>query len=127
MTDARLYAVLDSIASRIEAESDRDVYEIVGLVVNEIIDTPDIETEQHLGAAYVLWIEITDLYDSPFGPNSLELSAQVARTAATDWTRVNHTDESAIARFFKRWKPGAGETWRSLVPPEPPRADKVPR
>lgn len=119
MTDARLYAVLDSIAGRIEGASDRAAYETAELVVNEITDTPDIETEEHMGKAYVLWAEVTDLYDYPFGHNSLELSAHVARACAADWTRVNQADEGAIASYFERWEPGVGEDWRSIVPRKP--------
>jgi hypothetical protein len=112
MTNERLYRVLDSVAARLAAEG-ADAYELSMEVAGEIIHTPDAVTEEHVGDAYVLWMEVSDLVDAPGGPNSPELCRKVAESAAAAWGSVDQSNPAQVADYFTNWSPRYGEDWRS--------------
>jgi hypothetical protein len=112
MTDERLYRVLDSVAARLAVEG-ADAYWVSIEVAGDIQNTPDVETERHLGDAIVLWAEISDLVDAPGGPQSRELCERVARKAAAAWNSVDQSDPKQVADYFTHWGPRYGDDWRS--------------
>jgi hypothetical protein len=116
MTNERLYRVLDSVSARLAAEG-ADAYEVSIEVAGEIVDTPDFETEDHAGNAYVLWAEISDLVDAPGGPESPELCRSVAQKAALAWDSVDQTNPERLADYFARWSPRYGDDWRVTARP----------
>ncbi|MDQ0102687.1 hypothetical protein J2T10_002340 [Paenarthrobacter nicotinovorans] len=64
----------------------------------------------HDGGAYSLWMEISDLYDSPAGPGSEEACEEIGRKAATEWLSVDKSSPDEIDKFFARWQ--TPEPWQ---------------
>lgn len=58
----------------------------------------------HDGAAYALWMKVSDFYDHPAGPASEKACAQMGRKAATEWLATDQTSTNEINKFFARWE-----------------------
>lgn len=87
----------------------RRTYDIINEGVNQFIDK--LADCSHGGTAYVLWMEISDLYDDPRGPLLEELCEEIGRKAAAEWLSVDQTSQEAIDEFFARWR--TPEPWQT--------------
>lgn len=63
------------------------------------------------GAAYILWAEMGDLFDSPWGPQSEKACNDMAAAASADWLAVDTQSPQAVTSYFERWDPAAGSAW----------------
>lgn len=70
-----------------------------------------LEKATHGGEAYVLWADISDLFDDPRGPHSEALCNEFALRAATDWATVDSDSREAVESYFERWNPNGGIEW----------------
>jgi hypothetical protein len=104
--DAQLADVMTHAAKRISA-GDR-AYEVCTDAMGALVDL--IGKAHHDGAAYLLWAEISDLFDSPWGPRSESACSAFAAAASADWLSVARSPE-AVASYFERWHPGRGSAW----------------
>ena len=68
----------------------------------------------HDGAAYILWAEISDLYDSPSGPRSEAACDAMALAGATDWLAIDAESVGPVSSFFQRWEPAEGTSWLAV-------------
>jgi hypothetical protein len=112
MTNSRLFRVLDSATARLAGDG-ADAHRLSMAIAAEALDTSNSESEDHAGAAYVLWMEISDLVDAPDGPQSPELCRTVAERAAAAWDSVDQSDPARLADYFTRWRPRDGDSWLS--------------
>jgi hypothetical protein len=85
---------------------DRRVYDVVADNSSRILEFIEC---MHGGAAYVLWANITDLLDDPFGPGSERLCHETAQKAASEWIELDRTSQAEIDTYFKRWN--SREPW----------------
>ncbi|MFC8924235.1 hypothetical protein [Cellulosimicrobium sp. NPDC057127] len=98
--NSRLYAIMTGAAHRVLAplsipyEVGRDA---ATEIARGVIDTADLG-----GLAYRLWAELTDVADHP-RVNNPALCDERSRMAASEWLRVDITDDTAIMRYFERW------------------------
>jgi len=58
----------------------------------------------HGGAAYAIWMEVSDYLDDPQGPMTEEACEQVGRKVATEWLSVDQSSSDAVSTFFARWR-----------------------
>ena len=63
----------------------------------------------HGGAAYAIWMEVSDYLDDPRGPMTEEACEQVGRKVATEWLSVDQSSTDAVSTFFARWR--SPEPW----------------
>ncbi len=107
--EARFRAAMSAVAEAVLNRGARSTYDIVvegaGQFSDEYIDCV------HGGAAYSVWMEISDLTDDPQGPLSEELTDEIGRKAASEWLAVDHDSPSAIEAYFARWE--SSEPWQS--------------
>ncbi|WP_020075947.1 hypothetical protein [Cryocola sp. 340MFSha3.1] len=57
----------------------------------------------HAGLAYVLWMDVSDLYDHPRGRQSMDECERMGRMVARDWLKSDPQTYDDAARFFERW------------------------
>lgn len=83
-----------------DPESSYDIAaEGAGAIADDVIlGVP--EGANHDGQAYVLWMELTDLYDLPDGPYSMAVCIETCQEVARDWLATDHASAPAIAEFF---------------------------
>ena len=63
----------------------------------------------HGGAAYAIWMEVSDYLDHPSGPMTEEACEQVGRKVATGWLSVDQSSSDAVSTFFAPWR--SPEPW----------------
>jgi hypothetical protein len=68
----------------------------------------------HDGTAYILWAEISDLYDSPSGPRSEAACDAMALAVAIDWLAIDAELVGSVSSFFQRWEPAKGASWLTV-------------
>ncbi|WP_374008774.1 hypothetical protein [Leifsonia sp. LS-T14] len=105
--EAAVLAIMTEAAIRVQQSGGERVYDIAleeGGRLTEYFRAP------HGGGAYVLWMNVSDLYDSPNGPQSEELCERTGRQVASEWLATNQDAREQVDNFFVRW---------SRFPPEP--------
>ncbi|MCP1413678.1 hypothetical protein [Paenarthrobacter sp. A20] len=58
----------------------------------------------HGGAAYAIWMEVSDYLDDPRGPMTEQACEEVGRKVATEWLAVDQSSPESISDFFTRWR-----------------------
>jgi len=99
--DEALYALLTEHSYRVLAHG-ADVYEVARHAL--VYFMPLVGKATDAGRAYILWAEISDLLDSPSGPQSLDVCETYARAAAREWLLVDTAAVSSVDSFFGRWQ-----------------------
>lgn len=107
--ESRFLAAMTEVARNVLQPKGRRTYDIVMEDTNQFID--EFIDCSHGGGAYVLWMEISDLYDDPRGPMSEELCEKVGRRAAAEWMSVDQSSPEEVSLFFARWH--TPEPWES--------------
>lgn len=54
----------------------------------------------HGGAAYCIWMEVSDYLDHPRGPMTEEACEQAGRKVATEWLSVDQSSSDAVSIFL---------------------------
>lgn len=54
----------------------------------------------HGGAAYAIWMKVSDYLDDPRGPMTEEACEQVGRKVATEWLSVDQSSPEAVSTFL---------------------------
>jgi len=116
--DAGLFVLMKDFSERVLAPS-ADAYEVatgaMGALHSLLITSLGATGEtSDAGRAYIIWAEITDLLDSPWGPESEEVCERHARAFASDWMQVDTAIARSVDSFFDRWKPYSGSSWNAV-------------
>lgn len=108
MRELSVEAAMSRAAERIQS-TDARPYDVAIDAMGELGGL--LVEEQRAGVAYLLWAEISDLYDDPRGPGSEALCDRTARAAALDWRGIDPTSSHEIATYFEQWDPKGGSAW----------------
>lgn len=107
--EARFQGAMTEMARKVLQPSGARTYDVINEGVNQFID--EFADCSHGDRAYVLWMDISDLYDDPRGPLSEEWCEEIGRKAAAEWLSVDQTSGNAIDEFFARWR--TREPWQA--------------
>lgn len=101
--ESRFLRAMTDLAHKVLQAKDEQIYDLVMTQAQQFIR--EFLGSSHDGAAYALWMEVSDFYDHPAGPASEEACAQMGRKAATEWLAIGQTSTNEINKFFARWEP----------------------
>jgi hypothetical protein len=104
--DAVVVDAMTAVANQIMSGTE-SVYDIC-MSVGSLFD-PVLETAQWAGAAYVLWLWISDIQDDPRGVQDPKECERQGVLAASEWLANDHMANSVTA-YFERWGSG-GSAW----------------
>lgn len=99
--EARFRVAMSAVAESVLNRGARRTYDIVmggaGQFTDEYFDCV------HGGAAYRLWMEISDLADDPRGPLSERMADEIGRKAALEWLAIDQSSSLEVDAYFVRW------------------------
>lgn len=105
-SDAALTRVMTQSALRITSQLERS-YDVCIEAASTLVRSDLAVQATHGGSAYILWIQASDIYDTPEGNLTGEERTGRLDTYADqfsrDWLDIDADDDLAVADYFRRW------------------------
>ncbi|MFF1831438.1 hypothetical protein [Paenarthrobacter sp. NPDC058040] len=105
--EARFLDAMSKVAMKVLQPEGPRTYDIMIDNANQFIT--DFLDSNHGGAAYAIWMEVSDYLDHPTGPMTEQACDQAGCEVATEWLPVDQSSPEATGGFFTRWR--SPEPW----------------
>lgn len=100
--EVQFRAAMTCTAERVLHPAGRRIYDLVMEEAQHFIGR--FVDCSHGGGAFALWMQVSDLYDDPRGPQSEAACEEVGRKAAREWLALDQSRQEAVDGYFARWQ-----------------------